>query len=312
MIDFSDCTIKYTKIYDGLNGKKLAIFYKDELYMLKFPKDNHITGGYASSTINEHISSKIFKSLGFETQDTILGYYDDKVVVACKDFEIGRNRLFNFGKIKNSVLSVSGSSFSDTDLDETLKIIDEQKLIDKDRLKEFYWDMFIADTFIANFNRHNENWGILVNEQNDTCKIAPIYDCGSSLYPKLNNQDIQKYLSHKGSFNDLILNQTTSAVTRFGKKTNPQNFLFSNLNNDILMSLKKINLNINLEKINRIIDEIEIISSDRKEFYKKVIKERKEIILDVAYEKYLSNAKNIYDDEKSLFISKEIMKKSKI
>ena len=118
LINFNNCEIEYTKVYDGLNGKKLSIYYKNQMYMLKFPKDTHISNGYASSTINEYISSHIFKTLGFKTQKTLLGYYNDKetIVVACKDFEKFDKRLMNFGKVKNSVLNDSSSSFVDTDL----------------------------------------------------------------------------------------------------------------------------------------------------------------------------------------------------
>ncbi len=54
MIDFTNCQIEQMKFYDGLNGKKIAIYYQDELYMLKFPKENHIDDNYASSIINEY------------------------------------------------------------------------------------------------------------------------------------------------------------------------------------------------------------------------------------------------------------------
>lgn len=105
VIDFSNCIIEYTKLYDGLNGKKIAVYYNDELYMLKFPKDTHLSNdAYASSTINEHISSSIFNILKIDTQYTMLGYYKNKIVVACRDFEGFDKRLINFGKVKNSIL----------------------------------------------------------------------------------------------------------------------------------------------------------------------------------------------------------------
>lgn len=157
MIDFTQCTIELTKFYDGLNGNKLAIYYENELYMLKFPKESHKEDSYASSTINEYIASNIFKILGFNAQDTLLGTYKDEVVVACKDFEGFDKRLINFGKVKNSPLNPSTKDFLDTDFADTLKIINSQNIIDSNVLKDFYLEMFIADTFIANFDRHNGN-----------------------------------------------------------------------------------------------------------------------------------------------------------
>ena len=45
--------------------------------------------------------------------------------------------------------------------------------------------MFAVDALIGNFDRHNGNGGVLVNENTDELKIAPIYDCGSCLFSQL-------------------------------------------------------------------------------------------------------------------------------
>ena len=39
--------------------------------------------------------------------------------------------------------------------------------------------MFIADSLVGNFDRHNGNWGFLINEELKKIEIAPIYDCAS-------------------------------------------------------------------------------------------------------------------------------------
>ena len=47
---------------------------------------------YKNNQFSEHIGCQIFKACGFKVQDTLLGYFTDKVtgkrklVVACKDF----------------------------------------------------------------------------------------------------------------------------------------------------------------------------------------------------------------------------------
>lgn len=37
MIDFTNCKRIISKVYSGANGKKIAIEYEGEQYMLKFP-----------------------------------------------------------------------------------------------------------------------------------------------------------------------------------------------------------------------------------------------------------------------------------
>lgn len=57
-------------------------------------------------------------------------------------------------------------------------------MIDPKELCEWFWNMFIVDAFIGNWDRHNGNWGFLYNISTDEITLAPVYDCGSSLYPQ--------------------------------------------------------------------------------------------------------------------------------
>ena len=45
--------------------------------------------------------------------------------------------------------------------------------------------MFVIDAFIGNWGRHNGNWEFLYTHKNDHMEIAPISDCGSSLFHRL-------------------------------------------------------------------------------------------------------------------------------
>lgn len=55
------------------------------------------------------------------------------------------------------------------------------------------------DALIGNFNRHNGNCGVLVNNDGDV-KIAPIYDCGSTLFAQLTDKQINDILKHENEF----------------------------------------------------------------------------------------------------------------
>ena len=41
--------------------------------------------------------------------------------------------------------------------------------------------LFIIDSLIGNTDRHNGNWGFLVNKKTGQVTFSPIYDCGSCL-----------------------------------------------------------------------------------------------------------------------------------
>ena len=44
-----------------------------------------------------------------------------------------------------------------TELIDILQTIEEQTLINKEELSERFWDMFIVDALIGNWDRHNGN-----------------------------------------------------------------------------------------------------------------------------------------------------------
>ena len=76
MIDFTNCKEEFNN-YKGKEKKKTLI-YNNIKYLVKFPdpikeKNNNIF--YINNTYSEYIGSNIFKIVGFEVQNTILGYY---------------------------------------------------------------------------------------------------------------------------------------------------------------------------------------------------------------------------------------------
>ena len=111
LIDFTDCHKVFGKAYNGANGKKIAVEYEGNIYMLKFPpsaerKPTELS--YTNSCYSEHIASSIFGMLGISAQETMLGTYrisdKVKVVCACKDFTAGGKVLYDFCSIKNTVI----------------------------------------------------------------------------------------------------------------------------------------------------------------------------------------------------------------
>ena len=57
--------------------------------------------------------------------------------------------------------------------------------------KEKFWDMFVIDSLIGNTDRHNGNWGFLLNKQINEITFSPIYDCGSCLNPLLEDTELE-------------------------------------------------------------------------------------------------------------------------
>lgn len=158
MIDFTNCKINKFRYYGGKNGGKICIIYNNEEYMLKFPGINEGVEEheYSNSCISEYIACEIIRTLGLNVQKTILGTYSSqentKTVVACKDFTSYGKIFKQFAELKNSQIETSKNGYG-TELSEVIETIEEQQIYDAKELKEFFWNMFIADTLVGNFRQ---------------------------------------------------------------------------------------------------------------------------------------------------------------
>lgn len=290
MIDFTNCRIIPGRAYNGANGSKIAVSYAGEIYMLKFPPsgDGKPTElSYTNSCISEHIASSIFNMLGIPAQETILGSYTvkgkTKTVCACKDFSTGGKRLFDFCSIKNTILD-SDSNGSGTELDDIMDTIDRQKYVSPTVLRAHFWDMFVADALLGNFDRHNGNWGFLYDDNTGETEIAPVFDCGSCLLPQADEKVMRKVLSEESELHARIYQFPTSAIKLRGRKINYYDFLSRGENEDCNDALARIVPRIDMEKIAQFIDRVEGITELQKQFYQHYLSSRFDLIIRPAYE----------------------------
>lgn len=103
--------------------------------------------------------------------------------------------------------------------------IDHQTLMDPKITKDRFWDMFICDAFMANFDRHNGNWWFLYNKITDDIKLAPVFDCGSCLYSQMDSETMQLVMNDKNEQNARIYNVPASAIKVNGNKLNYMKYL---------------------------------------------------------------------------------------
>ena len=289
MINFTDLPTR-NKFYAGANGAKRAVIYQGEQYMLKFPaqapKNKDLS--YANSCITEYIGCHIFNSVGIRAQDTILGIYrkngEEKVIVACKDFTSPGVVLQDFASLQNSVIDYGHSCYS-TELSDIMQAMEAQTAFPPAFLKRHFWDMFIVDALIGNGNRNNGNWGFLYNTATDEIAIAPVYDCGSCLYPQADEAIMRDTIDKQPERDLRTFSIPLSSIKVNGKKINYFDFISSLENADCNKALKRILPKINMDAIFRIVDETPFISNLQKQFYKTMLQTRKERILDFSMEK---------------------------
>ena len=286
MIDFTNLPHKQ-KCYAGANGSKISIVYEGEQYMLKFPalptKNNEMS--YTNGCFSEYIGCHIFEIIGIPVQKTLLGTYTkngkEKIVVACKDFTSPGITLQDFASLKNTIIDSEHNGYG-TELSDIERTIEEQTAVDSKDLRERFWDVFIVDALIGNWDRHNGNWGFLYDTTNDKMKIAPIYDCGSCLYPQADSEIMEKVLKDKAERDVRIFSIPLSSIKIDNKKINYFSFIFSLENENCNAALKRIVPKIDMRKIYDMIDNMPYISDLQMRFYKTMLTERKEKILDYS------------------------------
>ena len=280
MMDFS----KYPdggRFYSGAERKK-SILISGNGYLVKFQKKSR--DGLRFNHVSEVLGSHIFSMLGIETQETQLGTYGKENVVVIKDF-LNEDEVFvPFNGVGDSSLEQDKEKYqySYENIIEMLK--DNIKLTDVEQTIDMFWDMFIVDALIANFDRHGSNWGFI--KKDNKYRLSPIFDNGSSLFPQLNTDEkIQVVLNDQNEIEQRIYKFPTSQVKYQGKKSSYYDIIsclaFEECNNALVRITERVDLN----KINKLIDSIEDISYLRREFYKTILKERFEKILLESYNK---------------------------
>ncbi len=297
IVDFTNLP-KRNKMYAGANGSKISVIYEGEQYMLKFPplptKNKEMS--YSNSCFSEYLGCQIFKSIGVPVQETLLGTYTvkgkEKIVVACKDFTKPGITIQDFASLKNQIIDSERNGYG-TELNDILHTFDEQTAVDKVAVTERFWDMFIVDAFIGNWDRHNGNWGFLYDAVTDKMELAPVYDCGSSLYPQADEGIIEGILSDESELNFRIYEIPTSAIMVNGKKIKYFDFISSLQNEDCNRALKRIVPKIDMNEIKRIVEETPFITDLQKRFYLTMLEKRKERILDFSLEKLMKKEKKL-------------------
>ena len=285
-IDFTELK-KKNKAYAGANGNKISVIYEGEQYMLKFPAQakRNPDMSYSNSCFSEYLGCQIYESIGIPVQKTLLGTYTvrgkKKIVVACRDFTEPGVTLQDFASLKNQMIDSERNGYG-TELSDILYTFEEQTAVDSAELLKRFWDMFIVDALIGNWDRHNGNWGFLYNTVTDEMTLAPVYDCGSSLYPQADEAIMEAVLTDENERNFRIFDIPTSAITMNGKKIKYFDYISSLQNEDCNRALKRIVPRIDMDKIKEIINATPFMSDLQKRFYLTMLTERKARILDFA------------------------------
>lgn len=269
------------RFYSGAERKK-SIIINGNPYLVKFQKNSR--EGLRYNHISEFLGSHIFSFLGMEAQETQLGLYGGENVVVIKDFLDEDEVFVPFNGVGDSSLEQDREKYQYS-YEDIIKMLKENvKLTDVEQTMNQFWDMFVVDALIANFDRHGSNWGFI--KKNNKYRLSPVFDNGSSLFPQLNTDEkISAVLNDQTEIEQRIYKFPTSQIEYQGKKSSYYEIISSLAFEECNKALIRITEKVDLKKINKLIDATEGISDIRREYYKTILKQRFEKILLESYNK---------------------------
>lgn len=268
--------------YYGGTEKKLGILINGCPYMLKFPKKLPI--GKINSHISEHLGSRIYALLGVNSQETILGSCGGEECVACKDFLMEGDLFVPFNELGEMTLEMDREKFQYTYEDIEQMLVSNQKLTKRGETISTFFDMYIIDALIGNFDRHGSNWGFI--KRGGNYLMAPVFDNGSCLFPRLIDEErMLQIMNDEEETNRRIYSFPTSQIKLNGKKSSYYEVISSLKYEGVVDALRRITPKVDLGKINSLIESIDIISEIHKKFYEYIIEKRYLKILKEPYER---------------------------
>ena len=282
LIDFSKYEL--SNIYYGGSEKKIGILIDGEPYMLKFQKKTPF--GSRMNHICEYLGSHIFEILGMDVHKTYLGVYKGNEVVACKDFVKNGYQFVPFNDVGESSIDVDIEKYQYS-YEDIIELLEKNKKITntKETILSFF-DIFIVDALIGNFDRHGANWGFL--KKDNKYHLAPVFDNGSCLFPQMiDENEIEYILNSEEEINKKVYTFPTSQIKLNNQKSSYFEVISSLKYEECNKALIRIYNKINLEKIIAMINTTPI-SDYYKKFYIKMLTERYNKIIKFSYEKLVN------------------------
>lgn len=273
----------------GGSEKKAISYYNGKKFLFKFPdpiREQNNDLSYMNNQFSEYIGCNVYNILGLDAQETILGkkYFKDKkidkILVGCEVFTQDGNAVFEFSELLNFVNFDETNNKKDNSLENFYKIL-ELPNINKEAFLNQFNNMLVVDCLIANGDRHFHNIGYTYNKELNIYEPTKIFDCGSCLCALYSDKVLNDLNNDQTLLKEKIYNLATPYYCK-GKRLLFHE-LFENPDNNLKSAINRIYPKINIESINRLINDTPYISEIRKTFYKKAILFNYENIIKKAY-----------------------------
>jgi hypothetical protein len=240
--------------------------------LLKFPREfkTHTTGEVWA----EYIAMRVGQELSIPVPQAEIAICDQRFGILVHSFLEPEEALYEGATLTNTMRDSGRLTLAD--VREALSL-----RIETDLATAYLTNMVCFDILVANPDRHQENWGIIVPETRDgISRVAPLYDNGSSLGSNLDERLIIKILDDGWSQFDSGFHYE---IEIHGPRKPRIHELLAELRGiePALAGFDKRLSQLTDETVNRIVSEVpdEVIHSEQRTFASELLKHRRDLIL---------------------------------
>jgi len=240
--------------------------------LFKMPKYNEHYDWYGGDHWAEKIVSEIGKELNLKMAEVDLAIYKNRHGCISYRF-LDKHESLKEGMEVMSV-EVTKNKRENYTLENILNDLQEYNLVEE------FLQILLFDGFIGQTDRHEENWGIILFENNYLKpKLAPIYDNASSLARERLPHHVQQLLNDKNYFNSYLKKCKSCIKLESGKDITQYDMLnylhknYTNLYENFICNLKKLDD----EVIKGIVFKVpeNFMTEDQKKLVVKILLQRK-------------------------------------
>ena len=282
-----------SRAHYGGSDRKDGLFGPDgSRYMIKFSEKlaprNDLATSYVNNVVSEYVCSHVFNILGYPVHETELGTLNGEIVVTCKNFVPFGSSLVEFGDFLRKHYD-SGAIGRIPNINQVYDVLERDRLLSPkaEQFKAIFWDRFVGDALVGNFDRHKGNFGYLV-DADDFVTASPIYDNGSTLFPNLSEPGMKDVLADPKEIMQRIKLFPKAALeihdnTKVDYYEMMASGIFAELSAAVVRTVPRIQEH--MPAVMEFVNACNFLSDTRKDFYNVMLAERMHFILKPAYEK---------------------------
>lgn len=275
IVDLSEWKFSYEKMVSGTR-KKTWVRNETDSYLFKEPKHDF------NEVWAEKVAAELGEAIGLKTMEVHFSRNGENIGVILKNYVKKTDSSIDGAEILSAYIDdfnpLSLEDYYIENIIESLNRQDYLPYVITDLI-----DQFIFDILIANQDRHCENWAIITNSKNEDLTLAPIYDNGSSLGFNVAEDIMKKYVSGEKQLSSF--NNKSKSIIGVNSQIKPKAkmlflYLYESFPEEVIRSCNEIGM-LTDKHINQITHRIpaSIMTRIQKEFVKKLLLSRKEMIL---------------------------------